>query len=69
MLISDLYEGGVAEEMLRRAPALVGAGVQVIVLLALSDEGAPVYDHEHAAALAGARACPPSPARPTCSPT
>jgi hypothetical protein len=28
------------------------AGVQVVVLLALSDSGAPSYDHENAAALA-----------------
>jgi hypothetical protein len=52
VLISDLYEGGVQEELLRRAAALVGAGVQFIALLALSDEGAPVYDHENAEALA-----------------
>ena len=63
ILISDLYEGGVRDEMLRRIAAMLGAGVQVIVLLALSDEGAPSYDHENAAALAGlgvpAFACTP----------
>jgi Mg-chelatase subunit ChlD len=63
ILISDLYEGGVREEMLRRVAAMLGAGVQVIVLLALSDEGAPAYDHENAAALAAmgipAFACTP----------
>jgi len=52
VLISDLYEGGIAPEMLRRVAELVDAGVTVIVLLALSDSGAPSYDHEHAAALA-----------------
>lgn len=52
VLISDLYEGGVREEMLRRCNAMKEAGVQVVVLLALSDEGAPAYDHENAAALA-----------------
>jgi uncharacterized protein with von Willebrand factor type A (vWA) domain len=52
VLISDLYEGGVREEMLHRVAGLVAAGVQVIVLLALSDEGAPAYDHDNAAALA-----------------
>jgi Mg-chelatase subunit ChlD len=52
VLISDLYEGGVRDEMLRRVSAMVSAGVQVIVLLALSDEGAPAYDHDNAAALA-----------------
>jgi Mg-chelatase subunit ChlD len=52
VLISDLYEGGVREELLRRVGELLGAGVQVVVLLALSDEGAPSYDRENAAALA-----------------
>ncbi|WP_240197600.1 vWA domain-containing protein [Nonomuraea lactucae] len=63
ILISDLYEGGVREEMLRRVAAMTQAGVQVIVLLALSDEGAPSYDHDNAAALAAmgvpAFACTP----------
>ncbi|MEV4355706.1 VWA domain-containing protein [Nonomuraea sp. NPDC049625] len=63
ILISDLYEGGVREEMLRRVAAMTQAGVQAIVLLALSDEGAPFYDHENAAALAAmgvpAFACTP----------
>ncbi|MEU8172698.1 VWA domain-containing protein [Microbispora hainanensis] len=52
LLISDLYEGGPREEMLRRIAAMTAAGVQVIVLLALSDEGTPQYDHDNAAALA-----------------
>ncbi|WP_129629077.1 VWA domain-containing protein [Candidatus Oscillochloris fontis] len=52
VLISDLYEGGNQEEMLHRAAALAGAGVQVIALLALSDDGAPAYHHHNAAALA-----------------
>lgn len=51
VLISDLYEGGIQDEMLRRARELVDAGVTVIALLALSDGGAPAYDAEHAAAL------------------
>lgn len=63
VLVSDLYEGGVRDEMLRRVAAMTAAGVQVIVLLALSDEGAPAYDHENAAALAAlgvpAFACTP----------
>lgn len=41
VLISDLCEGGNAKEMLKRAANLVSAGVQVVALLALSDEGAP----------------------------
>ncbi|MBL8211892.1 MAG: VWA domain-containing protein [Bryobacterales bacterium] len=52
VLLSDLYEGGNAEGMVKRAAALVAAGVKVIVLLALSDEGTPGYDHQMAARLA-----------------
>jgi Mg-chelatase subunit ChlD len=52
VLISDLYEGGSRDEMLKRAAALAGSGVQLIALLALSDDGAPGYDHNVAAALA-----------------
>jgi Mg-chelatase subunit ChlD len=63
VLISDLFEGGIAEEMLRRVHQLLADGVTVVVLLALSDSGAPSYDHEHAAALAAlgvpAFACTP----------
>jgi hypothetical protein len=63
VLISDLYEGGIREEMLARVAVLTASGVTVVALLALSDDGAPSYDHEHAAALAGlgvpAFACTP----------
>ncbi|MBS4099709.1 VWA domain-containing protein [Tsukamurella paurometabola] len=63
VLISDLYEGGVRDEMLTRVAQLQAAGVQVVVLLALSDEGAPSFDRDIAAALAGmgipAFACTP----------
>jgi Mg-chelatase subunit ChlD len=52
LLISDLYEGGIAEEMLSRAAALVRSGVTMVALLALSDSGAPSFDARHAAALA-----------------
>jgi Mg-chelatase subunit ChlD len=52
VLISDLYEGGVETNLLQRATELIESGVQVITLLALSDEGAPSYDHELAAKLA-----------------
>jgi hypothetical protein len=45
-------EGGVRQQMLSRIAALDAAGVQVVVLLALSDDGAPVFDSENAAALA-----------------
>jgi hypothetical protein len=52
VLISDLYEGGDAVGMLKRAAALVSSGVQVITLLALNDEGAPYFDHRHASQFA-----------------
>ncbi len=48
VLISDLYEGGDADRMKRIAGELVDSGVQLIVLLALSDDGAPSFDREHA---------------------
>lgn len=57
VLISDLYEGGNAAEMLARARALVASGVNIIVLLALNDDGRPAYDQRHAAAFA-AMGCP-----------
>jgi Mg-chelatase subunit ChlD len=57
LLISDLYEGGDSEALLKRAAAIVASGVRLIVLLALSDDGAPAYDHANAAALA-ALGCP-----------
>ena len=52
VLISDLYEGGNHEKLLRRAASLVNSGVQVITLLALSDQGTPVSDHHVAAQFA-----------------
>lgn len=48
VLITDLYEGGDQEGMRKRATELVTAGVQFIVLLALNDDGAPMYDHGNA---------------------
>ncbi|MFI6688640.1 VWA domain-containing protein [Streptomyces sp. NPDC050485] len=63
VLISDLYEGGIRHEMLKRVAAMQASGVQFVTLLALSDEGAPAFDREHAAALAAlgvpAFACTP----------
>lgn len=63
VLISDLYEGGIRDRMLERVAAMRDAGVEFVALLALSDEGAPAYDREHAAALAAlgvpAFACTP----------
>jgi Mg-chelatase subunit ChlD len=52
VLITDLYEGGSDIEMRKRAKTLTEAGVQVVVLLALNDEGAPSYDHGNAEYMA-----------------
>lgn len=52
VLVTDLYEGGNQEEMRKRATDLVAAGVNLVVLLALSDDGAPGYDHSNAQFLA-----------------
>lgn len=53
VLITDLYEGGNAESMVARLGRLKGAGVNVIVLLALTDEGRPSYDAALASVVAG----------------
>jgi Mg-chelatase subunit ChlD len=64
VLISDLYEGGVEAGLLAQAQRLVASGVQMMALLALSDEGAPAYDRALAARLAAlgvpAFACTPN---------
>jgi hypothetical protein len=57
VLISDLYEGGNAQDMPARVAALKQSGVNVIVLLALSDQGKPAYDPNHAGLIA-AMDCP-----------
>lgn len=63
VLVSDLFEGGDRDDLLRRVGALSRSGVRVIALLALADQGAPAYDHELAAELAArdvpAFACTP----------
>ncbi|CAL9519539.1 hypothetical protein SUDANB120_03816 [Streptomyces sp. enrichment culture] len=63
VLISDLHEGGIRGEMVKRVAAMRAAGTAFVALLALSDEGAPAHDREHAAALAAlgvpAFACTP----------
>lgn len=48
VLITDLYEGGDVQGMRNKATELVAAGVQIVVLLALNDDGAPAYDHGNA---------------------
>jgi len=57
ILITDLYEGGDAAAMLARVAALKQSGVNVIVLLALSDDGHPGYHASHAEQIA-AMDCP-----------
>ena len=57
VLISDLFENGDNRSMLRRVASLKLSGVNVIVLLALSDEGKPQYDSGNAGAIA-AMGCP-----------
>jgi len=57
VLITDLYEGGDAQSMLARIAAMKQSGVNVIVLLALSDDGRPGYNSENAQKIA-AMNCP-----------
>lgn len=57
VLITDLYEGGDAQSMLARIASIKQSGVNLIVLLALSDDGHPSYDTDHAALIA-AMGCP-----------
>ena len=52
VLITDLYEGGDEAGMRKKAAEMVSAGVQLVVLLALNDDGAPAYDHANAKFLA-----------------
>lgn len=52
VLISDLYEGGDSAAMLKLTADFVASGVQMIGLLALSDDGAPGFDHQNAGAMA-----------------
>jgi hypothetical protein len=51
ILISDLYEGGVADGLLRQTAELVKSGVVMVCLLALSDRGSPCYDERLAAQM------------------
>ena len=52
VLVTDLYEGGDPREMRKKFVSLVNSGVQLIVLPALNDDGAPSYDKSHAEFLA-----------------
>ncbi|NLG46567.1 VWA domain-containing protein [Gordonia sp. (in: high G+C Gram-positive bacteria)] len=53
VLISDLFEGGVAEELLDRSRSIVASGATMVSLLALSDSGTPAFDADLAAELTG----------------
>ncbi len=44
VLISDLFEGGNKDLMMRRVASLVSDGVTIVVLLALDDQGAPKFN-------------------------
>jgi Mg-chelatase subunit ChlD len=52
VLISDLYEGSGEARMVELLGELVASGVLVVVLVALSDQGAPSYHHGAAAQIA-----------------
>jgi len=52
VLITDLYEGGDAKSMLARTAAIKQSGVNLIVLLALSDSGHPAYEAKYAEGIA-----------------
>jgi hypothetical protein len=51
LLITDLFEGGNADELVARVRQLADARAKVLVLLALTDGGTPSYDHALAARL------------------
>ena len=52
ILITDLFEGGNQAQLVRRLADMVGSGVRVICLLALSDSGVPSFDDSLAKKLA-----------------
>jgi Mg-chelatase subunit ChlD len=54
VVISDLYEGTPGGDFVARLAAMARSGVRCVALLALSDEGAPAYDHVAATTLASA---------------
>jgi Mg-chelatase subunit ChlD len=54
VVISDLYDGAPNSDFVRRVAALQAGGVRCVALLALSDDGAPGFDHGAATALAAA---------------
>jgi Mg-chelatase subunit ChlD len=55
ILITDLYEGGNARELVQRMETLTASGVKAVCLLALSDSGVPSHDENLARRFAEAR--------------
>lgn len=51
VLITDLFEGGDRDIMFERARRITASGATCICLLALSDDGKPVYDRDNAASM------------------
>jgi hypothetical protein len=62
-IVTDLYEGGNRAQLERRLSELKSSGVNVIVLLAISDSGKPSYDNQLAEKISAMEipcfACPP----------
>lgn len=62
-IVTDLYEGGNRNGLIRRISELKSSGVNIIVLLAISDRGKPCYDENLAQKIARfdipCFACPP----------
>jgi hypothetical protein len=52
ILLTDLFEGGNQAQLVRRLGEMVGSGVRVMCLLALSDSGVPCFDDALAKKLA-----------------
>lgn len=52
VLITDLYEGGNSDEMLKKIYNIKMSGVQIVVLLALDDQGTPSFDKRNSQKIA-----------------
>ncbi len=63
ILVTDLYEGGNRSQLIRRMSELKESGVNLIVLLAISDSGKPCFDTQLAEKIGNMDipcfACPP----------
>ena len=63
IIVTDLYEGGNRAQLERRLEELKGSGVNVIVLLAISDSGKPCFESGLAERISAFEipcfACPP----------